>query len=185
MDILPEVARIAAELDRNRVRYGLIGGLAMAVRGVQRATFDLDFLLMLSDLERTHDLLLSLGYQRAFHSQNVSHYQKPGAALSRVDILHAFRGPSLGMLERAERLELAPGCVLPVLRIEDIIGLKIQASVNNPHRALGDWSDIHRLLKHAAQVRLDLRWDLLADYLEIFRLSARLPELRALYDEAH
>ena len=89
------------------------------------------------------------------------------------------------MLERADRLELASGCVLPVLRIEDIVGLKNQASVNNPDRALGDWSDIHRLLRHAAQNRLALRWDLIGDYLEIFCLSARLPELRARYDEAH
>ena len=41
----------------------------MAVRGVQRATFDLDFLLMLSDVEPTHELLLSEGYQRVFPLQ--------------------------------------------------------------------------------------------------------------------
>ncbi len=157
----------------------------MALRGVQRATFDLDFLLMLPDLAAADRVLHEAGLVRVFKSDNVSHYQHPEPGGLRVDILHAFRGPSLGMLERADRLEIAPGCSLPVLRIEDIVGLKIQALVNNPSRALGDWNDIHRLVRHAGEQALPLEWGLIADYLEIFRLSDRLPELRGVYDEAH
>jgi hypothetical protein len=82
-------------------------------------------------------------------------------------------------------MELAPGCSAPVLRIEDIVGLKIQALVNNPSRALGDWNDIHRLLRHAGEQALALEWGLIEDYLEIFKLNDKLTELRGVYDEAH
>jgi hypothetical protein len=43
---------VTSQLDEADVRYALIGGFAMALRGVQRATVDLDFILMLEDLDR-------------------------------------------------------------------------------------------------------------------------------------
>ena len=185
MDLLPAIARLVTRLDQANVRFALIGGWAVALRGVQRTTFDLDFLIMLSDLATADEILVSEGFARVFHSPNVSHYERAGSALDRVDILHAFRGPSLSMLDRAERLPLADGIRIPVLRTEDIIGLKIQASVNNPSRALGDWSDIHRLVRHAAETSSPLQWPLIEEYLAIFGLGAKLPELKALHDEAH
>lgn len=181
MDFLTSISRLAAELEREGIRFALIGGLAMALRGVERATFDADFILMLEDLPRAHVILSTAGYTREFHSENVSHYFHPASALARVDILHAFRGPSLGMLQRAQRLPLAPGCALPVVQVEDLIGLKVQALVNNPDRALGDWNDIYRLVSFAGGQKLPLKWDLLADYLMLFRLEAKLPELQRLY----
>ena len=56
----------------------------------------------------------------------------------RIDILHAFRNPSLGMLARAEAVEIEPGLSIRVARVEDIIGLKVQALTNNPARAEGE-----------------------------------------------
>jgi hypothetical protein len=185
MDLVVSLSRLGRRFDEAGIRYALIGGLAMALRGVQRATFDLDFLLMLSDLDAADSILNAEGCTRVYKSENVSHYQHPAPGGLRVDILHAFRGPSLGMLGRADRLELTPGCSLPVLRIEDIVGLKIQALVNNPARALGDWNDIHRLIRHAGEQAAPLEWELIADYLEIFNLSDRLLGLRGVYDEAH
>ena len=55
MNFLPSISVLVAELGAAGVRYALIGGLAVALRGVQRTTFDLDFLLMLSDLEAAYD----------------------------------------------------------------------------------------------------------------------------------
>lgn len=89
------------------------------------------------------------------------------------------------MLDRAERLSLVAGVDIPVLQTEDIIGLKIQASVNNPSRALGDWNDIHRLVRHASETSSPLRWPLIEEYLAIFDQTAKLAELKALYDAAH
>lgn len=184
MDLLPAISRLVAQFDKANVRYALIGGWAVSLRGVQRATFDLDFLLLLSDLDTAHAILRREGYDRVFQSPNVSHYENPGSVLDRVDILHAFRPPSVAMLERAERLPLSAELSIPVLQLEDIVGLKIQAAINNPKRALGDWNDIHRLIQHAAEEARPLHWDLIEQYLAIFRQTTKLPELRALYDEA-
>lgn len=178
----PEVlAAFSGRLDAGHARYALIGGMAMALRGVQRATMDLDFILMLGDLAIADRILTELGYRREFHSENVSHYRHPDDAWGRIDLLHAFRGPSLGMLRRAERLPVGPSLTLPVVTIEDIIGLKIQAIANDPARALGDWHDIGLLLTAAREQRLALDWPLLEDYLRLFHFEAKLSDLKSLH----
>ena len=106
MELEQSIRQLAGRLSAASINYAVIGGMAMALRGIQRTTFDLDFLLMLSDLERTHKILLEEGYACVYQSENVSHYSKSGGGLTRVDVLHAFRGPSLSML----------GCVLEIKR---------------------------------------------------------------------
>lgn len=178
MEFLKVLDEICGDLDRAGIRYALIGGFAMAMRGVQRATVDLDFILLQEDMDRSHELLQAHGYQRVFHSENVSHYRAEDSDYGRIDILHAFRRPSLSMLERVERLEISPGLSVPVARTEDIIGLKIQAAVNDPGRETQDWLDIRLLLEAAAQQGAQPDWDLIADYLRIFKLDDRLATLK-------
>ena len=183
MDFGKVIAAVVAGLDAAEIRYAAIGGFAMALRGVQRATMDLDFILLLEDLERADGLLTDLGYRRAFRSENVTHYVSPDGDWGRIDILHAFRRPSLGMLNRAERMVVIPGVRLPVVQIEDLIGLKIQALTNDPDRAEGDWHDIRSLLKAARTNGAAIDWELIVDYLGIFHLEARLAELKRCYGE--
>jgi hypothetical protein len=185
MNLHDSIHRLAARLDEAGLRYAVIGGMAMALRGVQRATFDLDFLLMLSDLDGAQRIFREEGYECVFQTENVSHYQKPGSGLSRVDVLHSFRGPSLSMLERAERLPLGDSCLLPVLQAEDLIGLKVQAATNDPARALGDWNDIYRLVIHCAATERAPNWALVGDYLTIFGQESKLGELKDLYERNH
>ncbi len=185
VNFLQSLPAIVSQFDAAGIRYALIGGLAMAARGVQRATLDADFILLLDDLERADAILNSLGYRREFHSENVSHYVAPDPALGRIDLLHAFRRPALGMLDRAERLELLPGLPVPVVAIEDLVGLKIQAAANDPARHRSDWNDIEQLVEHAGRNRIALDWELLADYLALFDLPHKLPALRQLHGPAH
>ncbi len=184
MDFAQVIAALSSRLDAARVRYALIGGFAMALRGVQRATMDLDFILMLDDLKVAHDILIKLGYRREFHSENVSHYLNPDEVWGRIDILHAFRGPSLGMLRRAERLPVGADLTLPVVTIEDVIGLKIQALANDSTRALADWHDIGLLLSAAGERGLALDWELMEDYLRLFHFEDKLPELKSIHGTA-
>lgn len=44
MDFAQVIKRFTGALDGVRVRYALIGGFAMALRGLQRTTTDLDFI---------------------------------------------------------------------------------------------------------------------------------------------
>ncbi len=181
MNFTKVITQVGGALEQAGVRYATIGGFAMALRGVQRATVDLDFILMLEDLTKADAILCRFGYARAFRSENVSHYLSPDRDWGRIDILHAFRGPSLGMLRRADLIQFEPGVALRVVQIEDIIGLKIQALRNDPDRAENDWHDIRLLIRHAREQSASLDWKLLGDYLEIFRLSDRLPELKILH----
>lgn len=178
------IEKVTTRLDEADIRYALIGGFAMALRGVQRATIDLDFILMLDDLEKAHTIFTGTGYTRAFHSENVSHYISDDLEMGRIDILHAFRGPTLGMLERAERIEVDAGYALPVVHIEDIIGLKIQASVNDPKRTARDWADIQIMLENAAEAGQQIDWERLKDYLDLFRQGDKLKKLKDWYGTA-
>lgn len=156
----------------------------MAMRGVQRATLDAGFILLADDLQACHGILQSLGYQREFHSENVSHYVTETPIPGRIDFLHAFRAATLGMLKRADRLPLVPGCSIPVVHTEDLIGLKVQAACNDPSRAIGDWSDIHRLVEHAGRSDHSLDWELITEYLDLFDQTHQLPTLQDLHGKA-
>ena len=184
MDFVKVIAEVVGELEREQVRYALIGGFAMALRGVQRATMDLDFILLLDDLPRTDLVLTKFGYRRAFHSENVSHYLSAESAWGRIDILHAFRAPSMAMLGRADTIEIAEGVALKVAQSEDIIGLKVQALTNDMERAEQDWHDIRMLIRAARESGASLDWELIGGYLELFKMEARLGELKKLYGQA-
>ena len=181
MNFAQVITAVCGQLDAAGVRYALIGGFAKALRGVQRATMDLDFILMLDLLAIADRILTGCGYRREFHSENVSHYLAADGAWGRIDLLHAFRGPSLGMLRRAERLPAGADLTLPVVMIEDIVGLKVQASINDPTRAVSDWHDIRLLLESARAQGLSLDWALLEDYLRLFNLEGRLTELKSIH----
>jgi len=179
------IRHLVSALEERGVSYALIGGFAMALRGVQRATVDLDLILMLEHLETADRILTDCSYVRVFRSENVSHYESKDGDWGRIDILHAFRGPSLGMLKRAEPIEVFNGVRAKVVQVEDLIGLKIQALVNNPSRADRDWLDVRLVLEAAAEQGREMDWELLASYLEIFGMADRLEQLKDWHGEAH
>jgi predicted nucleotidyltransferase len=185
MNFVKVIEEVTSQLDAEGIQYALIGGFAMALRGVQRATIDLDFILTLEDWEKADRIFQASGYIRAFKSENVSHYMAKDDELGRIDILHAFRGPTLGMLERAERIEISNGLTLPVVQVEDIIGLKIQAAVNSPRRSSADWADIRMMLETAGERKESIDWDLLRDYLGLFKLEEKLHTLQSWYGQTH
>lgn len=181
MDFSETLPRVIAAFDAHGIRYALIGGLAMALRGVQRATLDADFILLSENLESCDSILEGMGYRLEFRSENVSHYMGSDISLGRLDFLHAFRPATLGMLDRAEHRPLTSSCSIPVVLTEDLIGLKIQASVNDPERKISDWNDIYLLIDQSARSGTQLDWELIFDYLKIFDLGHKLEELKKRY----
>ena len=53
MDLYEEFRRIVEALNGRRVRYALVGGLAVAIYAGPRATEDVDLLVAVDDLEST------------------------------------------------------------------------------------------------------------------------------------
>ena len=81
------------------------------------------------------------------------------------------------MLDRAEPESLFPGGPeVVVLRVEDVIGLKIQAMANAPHRRSHDMADIQRLV----EVHRDsIDWELIEDYCALFDMTDMAEKLKA------
>ena len=176
MDFERVLTTLLSGFEAQRIRYGVIGGFALGLLGVPRATMDLDFLVHRDDLQRLHQLFSSLGYQRDIHLENVSQYYHPERQWGSIDIIHAFRPTALEMLDRV-RVTAIPGADLSirVLQPEDVIGFKVQAMANNPSRRAKEIADIEALaMQHGHQ----LDWGRVQRYYELFELGHEGKNLR-------
>lgn len=144
-------------------RVALIGGFALPFHGVRRATGDVDFLVEVRGADLLHDALLRAGYVALHRSEDVANYRAPTTIASGVDVLYAHRAPTIAMLERATMADGPAG--VPVVDVEGLIGLKLQAIVNDPRRRRQDEADIVQLMtQHLPSLNLPL----LAEYFALF-----------------
>ena len=152
-------------LAKHRVAYVLIGGLAVSLHGVERATMDIDISVVMSPdnlaalIAASHELdltpvlpvamesLADPALLKQWHEQRhmeVFALRAPGLAGVTIDVL-LF--PPLGaatMIERAVRLDIA-GVPVQVASIDDLIALK--QAVGRPI----DLADIEHLRRVKAQ----------------------------------
>ena len=157
-------------------RVALIGGFALPFHGVRRATGDVDFLVEARGADQLHDALLSAGYVVLHRSDDVANYRATLALASGVDVLYARRAPTIAMLERAKVPQGNAG--VAVVDVEGLIGLKLQAIVNDPRRRRQDEADIVQLM---TQHLPSLNAALLEEY---FALFDRQDALTRFLDEA-
>jgi hypothetical protein len=156
-------------------RVALIGGFALPYHGVRRATGDIDFLIDHHGDEHLHQALVGHGFTSLHRSPDAANYRVSSPYVP-VDVLYARRAPTIAMLERAKPLRGAPD--IPVIDVEGLIGLKLQAMTNNPARSRHDSADIVELLTYNLH-SLDL--NLLEQY---FGLFDRKDELERFLQEA-
>lgn len=179
MDFRLVLEKLLAGFHGNDIRYALLGGMALGAWGAPRGTVDIDFLVHFDDMPKVDAIMLGLGYQCRYRTENVSQYISPLNIFGEVDFLHAFRSPSLSMIQRAEDRKIFDGTVsVKVLIIEDLIGLKVQAMANNESRMAQDMTDIESLLAlHASAVD----WTLIEEYFALFFFDDQCKELRRKY----
>ena len=171
--------KLVAAFEAEGVAYALIGGYAVGLWGVPRATVDMDFLVRREDMGKVNDIMASLTYEVAFASENVTQYVSPLTIFGEIDFLHAFRQASLGMLRRAVPKTLfSDGISIQVLVPEDLIGLKLQAYSNNQTRERLDMYDIETLMKLHGKT---LDWALVRGYFEIFESLELFEDLKRKY----
>jgi len=174
---------VLAEFDRRRIRYAVIGGFALGVLGYPRTTIDLDFLVHKDDLSRAHDLLTDLGYRRVVHTENVSQYRHNDDVWGSIDFIHAFRKSSLAILTRAKSYPVfGEKQTVRAADPEDVIGLKVQAMVNDPDRKPQELADIERLMSLYGS-KLD--WKRIQEYYDIFGLGEEAERLKKRFGHAH
>jgi hypothetical protein len=176
MDFHSVLHRLVHGFDHEDVTWAMMGGFALGLWGVQRATVDLGFLVRKADMPRVHAIMTQLDYRRVHHSENVSQYVSDLRVFGEVDFLHAFRQAAKEMLVRAATRPVFGGALeVRVLMPEDLIGLKVQALVNDPSRML-DRSDIVALMaRHGG----DMDWQRVEGYFALFERLELFAELQA------
>lgn len=179
MDFKTTLTLLIEVFERENIRYALIGGFALGVLGVPRATVDLDFLIEKDDLEKIGRIMKSYSYDCVYQSENVSQFISPVKVFGEVDFLHAFRQISRKMLARAKEIAIFEGKgKIKVLLPEDIIGLKVQSVANNPERISKDYADIEALMDYHKK---SLDWQVVEEYFSLFGLKDKFLELKAKY----
>ncbi len=140
--------RIVIEIfEKFNVKYGITGGFGMGLLGIVKATIDIDFLIERDGMKETHPELIKKGYERIHFTNNVSQYTHKRELID-LDFIHAFREISLSMLERTVECSLFDEKLrISVLQPEDIIGLKIQAIVNDDSRFYKEIADIQEIME--------------------------------------
>lgn len=160
---------------KHNIRYALMGGFALHASGYSRATQDIDLLVHKDDMPQLRGLLLGLGYELIHESEDVSNFKGLLKELGQIDCLHAHREYTRNMLKRAKECDILKNRFkVKVLVPEDIIGLKIQSSTNDPQRDARDWADIEQLLI-LHQDQLDI--SLLREYFALFNLEDKLDHM--------
>jgi hypothetical protein len=160
-------------LGEAKAPHALMGAFGMSVHGYQRATNDLDFLVHGDFRNPVENAFKKRGFE-IFHSSDEL-IQLAGKGP--VDIIFANRELSRKMLERKALPEILG---VPCLLVEDIIGLKIQALINNKRRRFRDLADIQAL----AEKNRSLDWTRVKMYADLFGIWNEIASIKkALEDE--
>lgn len=152
------LAEVVAVLDEHDVRYGLIGGVALAAHGVARATLDTDLLVV--DLRVLNPGMWTNSLSNAALDIRRGDSDDPLAGLIRitsgaeiVDLIVGRSGWQERILTRVRPIELADGR-FTVVDAADLVLLKLYAG--GPQ----DLLDIDLILSNsdgAIRVRVDAR----------------------------
>jgi len=182
MDFKLVFENLLKRFQAHNVRYVLIGGFALGAQGVVRATVDIDFLVHRDDMASVHLIMHELGYKCNHQTENVSQFISPLKVFGEVDFLHAFREISVGMINRAEeKMIFNETFAVRVLKVEDLIGLKVQAMANDEGRKAIDLADIEALV---ALHKTSLDWNTVEEYFSLFGFEKLFAELKDRYCHA-
>ncbi|MFH1857163.1 MAG: AbrB/MazE/SpoVT family DNA-binding domain-containing protein [Candidatus Omnitrophota bacterium] len=179
MDFEKVIELVVGDFKKEKINYAFMGGFAMGALGVVRATADLDFLIDSKDALKVEKIMRKYSYQCVYKTENIAQYVSDVRIFGEIDYLFAFRKISLSMLKKSTETPVLDGKIkVKVLRPEDIIGLKLQALVNDKSRENKEYSDIEKI---AEQFNQKLDWEALMDYFELFKKEKEYKVLRKKY----
>ena len=150
------------------VEFALSGGLALSTMGIFRLTRDIDFVAVEDSMTAIEGIMTDLGYEKQdFSTEDIVSYFSPLKVYGQVDFLVARRKYTRAMLKRAPEKPVFDGeFQVKTLLPEDLIGLKVQALVNDEkNRYPVDVPDIQQLLRlHKDHMNMEL----VREYFQIF-----------------
>lgn len=163
-------------LQKKNIDFALSGGLALTTLGIFRFTKDIDLIALEESKGDIEKIMADLGYEKQdFSNDEILSFWSPLKVFGQVDFLLAKRKYARAMLKRAPKVPVFDNTLeVKTLLPEDLIGLKIQAIVNDPeNRSLVDTPDIQRILQ-LHQDTMDM--ELVREYFQIFQQEALLDE---------
>lgn len=77
------------DFSKNDIRYGLIGGFALGLWGINRTTIDLDFLIHRDDIDKVDKIMKLYEYECFYRTENVSQYISSIKIFGEIDFIHS------------------------------------------------------------------------------------------------
>ncbi len=168
--------RVATELDRLRIPYAVVGGIALQHHGLQRSTQDVDLLVTsVADLDRVHAALVGRGYVRKLPE---SRHLRDDVTRVRVEFLIAGEYPGDGKPKSVsfpEPVSVAETSAdgIAFVNLRTLIELKLASARSAPHR-IKDRADVLELI-HLLSLPAEFADQLDAYIRQDFRDLAALP----------
>jgi hypothetical protein len=131
---------------REKIRYVVIGGLAVQAWGHSRLTKDVDVAVDAGARERVVVFAESLGYETLFVSEAFSNHGSDNPDLGRVDFMYVSGQTAERVFGAAVPKTIVGSFIAPVASAEHLAMMKGVAIKNFPHRALYEGEDVRSLL---------------------------------------
>jgi hypothetical protein len=167
MSLLDGIVQFTEALEKQRIPFGIIGGLAVFAYGGERTTFDVDFLIHAK--HKSVVKLIAKDLQLQVLNENEEVLQLSGSV--QIDIIYANRTTAQSMLTRLRKVGALP---YPVVSPEDLIGLKIQGFVGDRSREFNDKGDILSIMKNVP----NLDFKKIKEYADIFKVWNEIEDLK-------
>lgn len=124
----------------------LIGGQAVGLRGYQRMTLDIDFMIMESDYEKLKPIICAAGYQEVVRTSVAAKLRAESSDLMDIDFMFVESNTFHG-IQKESTLENFQDSRFLVPKPEHIIALKLHAIKQQAARELKDLNDIIELIR--------------------------------------
>lgn len=156
-DLGKAITSVVDWLNRNQIKYALVGGLAVSFRALERATKDIDIAIATKDDTEAENLVLSLqslGFhpatllenkrQKKISTVRLLSAEFPGVYL---DLLFTTSGIESEVVQTAEPVEVLPGLTVQLASRSSLLAMKVLSSTSKHRRQ--DLIDIDNLFAEA------------------------------------
>ncbi len=156
----PALRRLQVDLRHLGLRWAVVGGLAVSLRGEPRTTHDLDINVVVAGDSQAESVVrgfMSRGYlfQWAREHEDLGRLMivrlmagASGAPGVDIDLMFASSGIEEDVVAAADMLEILPGVVAPVATMAHLLALKTLAGRTK------DVTDFATLVQHATELDL-------------------------------
>lgn len=172
MDFGKVLSLVTGFLDEKGIRYGVIGGIALAAYGLLRLTQDLDLVVEGSGQDAIIQFLESHGYETLHRSTGYSNHRHPDPSKGRIDFVYVGSETSRKLFTESHISQGPGGLSIPLPKPEHLAALKVLAMKNDPARTFQELADIRFLLSLPGVDHLEVK-----GYFEQHGLKERLDDL--------